>query len=191
MKRYTIALIIFCFFLSSCVAQKTSTNFDQILEEVYKSQVDTYNNISGKENYKSIVNFGKQERLNVFKPIKSLLESDDFFILEGFKPAWGEFVGLIWNKKSAYSYRRSSKNRKLEIKKITLPNNDFRNFSDIDYFIIKKVIDWDVNYIHNLKNSIGMGVSDGYYFMATRVYLNNLDPNIKKVETIAFEQFKQ
>lgn len=184
-----ITIITFCSFISTSFAQNSIDSDATLLKDVYRSQFSTYNTILDQDNYKSILNFGKQERSLVFKQFKGIRPSRGFIILEVFKPAWGNFVGVVWNCEVAYSYKRSSISKKLEIIKTDLHRKDFEDIAGIDSFIINKVAQWDVNFIKNTKNKIGAGVSDGYYFMATRIYpIKNSKENYK-VETIAFDEF--
>ncbi len=72
--------------------------------------------------------------------------------------------------------------------KITEINFD-RNFKEktgIGMYIIDRLDKWDIEYIGDLDNKIGMETLDGYNFITSRV--TNRDGSIK-VETIAFEQF--
>ena len=160
-----------------------------MLEQVYKDQLSYYNNkIEDKDNYVSIINFAKQERNKVIQRAKSVIQSENFIILEGFNPAWGNFVGLIWNDETAYSYRQSSADKRFTFVKVNLKHNDTKKVTGIDSYLFDKVNNWDTNYINTLKSKIGMSVLDGYNFMATKV-TSNQNEKVPKIETIAFEQF--
>lgn len=188
MKKY-FSGIIFCLFLSSCLAQNRSINTSLLVNQLYESQLAYYNtSIGDKDNYLSIINFAKTERSTLFKKIGRLVQSDSFIILEGFSPGWGSFVGLAWNREIAYSYKKLSTDKKLNITKMNLNGNNVKHNTGIDPFLIKKISEWDINYIRNIKNKIGMGVSDGHYFIATKVTKGKTDHDYI-IENIAFEQF--
>lgn len=190
MKKY-FSGVIFCLFLTSCLAQNRSSNSSLLVNQIYESQLAYYNaNIADKDNYSSIINFAKTERSTLFKRIGSVVQSDSFIILEGFSPGWGNFVGLVWNRELAYSYKKLSTDKKLHITKTNLSGNNVKHNTGIDPFIIKKISEWDVNYIRNIKNKIGMGVSDGHYFIATKVTKGKTDHDYI-IENIAFEQFAE
>lgn len=188
MKKYFCGVIL-CVLLASCLAQNRSNDTSVLVNQIYESQLAYYNtSIVDKDNYVSIINFAKIERSAIFKRIGSVVQSDSFIILEGFSPGWGSFVGLAWNGETAYSYKKSSTDKKLSITKTSLNGNNVKYTTGIDPFIIKKISEWDINYIRNIKNKIGMGVSDGHYFIATKVEKGKTDHDYI-IENIAFEQF--
>jgi len=102
----------------------------------------------------------------------------------------GNFVGLAWNSETAYAYKRLSTDKKPNITKANLGGNNVKHNMSIDPFLIKKISEWDVNYIRNINNKIRMGVSDGHYFIATKVTKGKTD-NDYIIESIAFEQFAE
>lgn len=187
MKAHFNITLVFLLF-SSCTAQNNSNKSKKLLEKIYEDQLTYYNTkIVKKDDYISIINFAKQERETVIKKTDNLIESDSFIILEGFSSGWGNFIGLIWNDKVAYSYRRSSTDKKIRVTRMELKDPLFSNKAGIDQHVIDKINKWDIPYINDLKNKIGMSVSDGYYFIATKV--SNESGKQAKVETIGFEQF--
>ena len=190
MKKY-FSCVTVCLFLTSCLVQNRSKDTSLLANEIYESQLAYYNaNIANKDNYLSIINFAKTGRSTLFKRIGSVVQSDCFIILEGFSPGWGNFVGLAWNSETAYAYKRLSTDKKLNITKANLGGNNVSHSTSIDPFLIKKISEWDVNYIRNINNKIGMGVSDGHYFIATKVTKGKTD-NDYIIESIAFEQFAE
>lgn len=187
--RFYFKIIVLCSILSSCLAQRPSST-TPVLNEIYVNQLAIYNRIENKGNYASIISFAKGERFKVFKQIKGVIRPDNFNVLEGYSPGWGTFVGLIWNNKVAFSYKRSSIDHKLTVVKTTLSEVDLKRHLGIDLFIVEKINDWDLNYIKNTGKAVGMGVSDGFYFLATKVSTDTsqLGQN-PKIESFAFEQF--
>lgn len=185
--------ILIYLLLSSCLVQNQYNETDFLLNDIYIDQLEIYNKIkiADKENYSSIIDFGKRERFKVFKQIKQVTKSESFYILEGFKPGWGEFIGLAWNNKVAFSYRRSSISSKLKITKTNINVKDLKKDIGIDKFVIDKITDWDINYINSLNGEIGVSVSDGFYFIATKVVATMHQSKKHKIETIAFEEFKK
>jgi len=188
MKRY-IKTLLCCLLFTSCMAQNSVNKFNILLEKIYENQLAYYNNkIADQDNYTSIINFAKQERSNIILRLKDVIQSDSFVLLEGFSSGWGDFTGLIWNSKVVYSYRRSSTDKRFNIVKVKIKNQNLKKVTGIDPYIFDRIKQWDVNYINSLKNKIGAKVSDGYNFMATKVTYIRLERE-PKIETIGFEQF--
>lgn len=185
-----INLILFCLLFSSCKVQNTENRSDALLSKIYNNQLEYFNtNIVDKDNYVSIINFSKQERNKIINQTKGIINSDSFYILEGFSPSWGNFIGLVWNKEIAYSYKRSSTDIAFNVTKVNLNDKKIKK-TGIDFHIIDRINHWDVAYINGLKRKIGMGVSDGYNFIATKV-MNAKQGRNPVIETISFEQFTE
>ncbi|MBB6236397.1 hypothetical protein HDC90_001009 [Pedobacter sp. AK013] len=182
--------VIFCsLFFSACLAQHKLESPGTLLNLVYRNQLAYYNTkIEDKDNYVSIINFAGKERIKITQPAKTLIKSGNFTILEGFSPAWGNFVGLIWSGKNALLYKRTSIDKRFILKKINLNSNVIKKLTGIDLYLFNKINSWDVSYINALKSKIGMSVPDGYNFIATKVTTNQGEKK-SKIETIAFEQF--
>ncbi|MDF2852897.1 MAG: hypothetical protein K0S31_3582 [Sphingobacterium multivorum] len=180
---------LICFLFTACSGNMVLTKKAiGVLEKVHMDQLIHINNMDKKDDYASIVYFGKQGRNILAKEASDVISSDRFTILEGFNLAWGNYVGLIWNDRAAYSYHRQTGSKKLHIVKLLLSNTDLEKANvEISSHIVEKVKNWDTQYIRNLKNQVGMGISDGFCFMATRVDMNRADKN--QIETISFEEF--
>ncbi|TWI13910.1 hypothetical protein [Sphingobacterium siyangense] len=188
MKHY-LKIVLICFLFIACKGNKVLMQKSIcVLEKVHMNQLAYYNNMDKKSDYASIINFGKQGRNILAKEAVDVVGPGHFTILEGFNPAWGDYVGLIWNDRLAYSYHRQAGKKKLHISKFSISNTDLENTNvNIPSHIVEKVKNWETQYIGNLKNRVGMGISDGFYFMATRVDMDGADNN--QIETISFEEF--
>ncbi|MNK09224.1 hypothetical protein D3C87_271750 [compost metagenome] len=180
---------LICFLFTACSGNMVLTKKAiGVLEKVHMDQLSYFNNMDQKDDYASIIYFGKQGRNILAKEASDVILPGHFTILEGFNIAWGDYVGLIWNDRVAYSYHRQTGSKKLHIVKLLLSNTDLEKANvEISSPIVEKVKNWNTQYIRNLKNQVGMGISDGFCFMATRVDMNRADKN--QIETISFEEF--
>ncbi len=164
MKLNQIVFIFLVLVLSSCISAGKNYNSNQnIFKIIYESQNNYYQkNIINKADFKPIIDFACSGRCILYKDLNLyFIPNKQYILLEGFVNSNGRYAGILFNDSLAIAYCKTEKDG-WQILKIDSKNEDsLVKFTGINKIIIKKISSWDIDYINNLKNSVGNAVSDG------------------------------